>query len=225
MISFTSNKIILDLDAISEQLKEARLEKGLKLHEAAKILNINSKYLQHLEQNEFHKLPAGVYGKNFLKEYAAFLGLDYMEMVAIYEKEMFGKRTKSGIFSTQVVRNSEFFTLPKLLKGLAVSGIIVICFAYLGYRLEKITAPPVLILNTPEQDLITEEKTINISGLTEAETHIIINGELALSDNEGNFSKEVDLRSGLNMITIVARKKHGKENVVTRQILVKDNKL
>lgn len=225
MVSFTSNKIVLDLEAISEQLKQARQEQGLKLHEIARILNINSKYLQYLEQNEFYKLPAGVYGKSFLKEYAAFLNLDHVEMVEIYEKEMFGKKAKESFFSTQIIKNSEFFTLPKLLKSLAISSIIIICFVYLGFRLEKITAPPVLILNTPQQDLITEEKTINISGLTEAETHIVINGETALSDNEGNFSKKVDLRNGLNMITIVAKKKHGKENTITRQILVKENKL
>jgi len=226
MISFTSNKIVLDLETISEQLKTARLEKDLKLHDVARILNINSKYLQYLEQNEFYKLPAGVYGKSFLKEYAAFLDLDYNEMTGIYEKEMLdGNKAKRGFFSAQVIKNSEFFTPHKLLKGLVVSSIVIVCFAYLGYRLERITAPPVLVLNTPHQDLITEEKTINISGLTEAETHIVINGETALSDNEGNFSKKVDLRNGLNMITIVAKKKHGKENTITRQILVRENKL
>ncbi len=226
MVSFTSNKIVLDLEAISEQLKLARQAKGLRLDDIARVLNINSKYLQYLEQNGFNRLPAGVYGKNFLKEYAAFLDLDHNEIIRIYEKEMLGgNKIKENIFSTQIVKNFHFFTLPKLIKGAIVSGVIIVCFAYLGYRLEKITAPPILILNTPQQDIITEEKTINISGLTEAETHIIINGELALSDSEGNFSREVDLRNGLNLITIVAKKKHGKENVITRQILVKENKL
>ncbi|MEK7097725.1 MAG: helix-turn-helix domain-containing protein, partial [Patescibacteria group bacterium] len=81
MVSFTSNKIVLDLEAISEQLKLARQAKGLRLDDIARVLNINSKYLQYLEQNGFNRLPAGVYGKNFLKEYAAFLDLDHNEII------------------------------------------------------------------------------------------------------------------------------------------------
>lgn len=225
MVSFTSNKIVLDLEAVSEQLKNARLEKRLRISDAARALNISAAYLEHMENNRFHKLPAGVYGKNFLREYALFLDLDHAELISILEKEQNAPVEKNKIFSNQIIRGAEFFALPKLIKGLVISTVVISCFIYLGYRLEKITAPPELVINTPEQNIITEEKKINISGMTEAETNIMINGELALSDNEGKFSKEINLRSGMNVITIVAKKKHGKENIITRQILVREEKL
>ena len=71
---FKSNKIYLDSETVSEQLRSSRQAKKLKLSFIAKKLNINEKYLAALEKGEYKELPHGVYGKNFLREYALFLG-------------------------------------------------------------------------------------------------------------------------------------------------------
>ena len=73
MNSFFANKIITNADTIAEQLRQARLSKNVKLEDAANELGINRTYLEALEKGNFNKLPKGVYGKNFLREYALYL--------------------------------------------------------------------------------------------------------------------------------------------------------
>ncbi len=219
MVSFQANKIYLDSETISEQLRGARQARGLKLGDVAKKLKINYKYLEALEKNRFEKLPAGVYGKNFLREYAVFLGLDDREMIKIFEQE--NAPARKQFFSVQVVKNLRFIAIPKVFKNFLILSTVTVCFVYLGLRLDKIVSPPALSVNNPAENLITSARNILVSGSTEAETEIVINGEQILSGSDGAFSKEVDLKSGMNTITVTAIKKYGRESTVTRQILVK----
>jgi hypothetical protein len=38
------------------------------------------------------------------------------------------------------------------------------------------------------------------------------------------FSENIHLKSGVNAITIISKKKHSKENTITRQVLVETSK-
>ena len=100
--------------------------------------------------------------------------------------------------------------------------VVAICFVYLGYRLNKIISPPALLVETPAMNLITKQTSWLIAGKTEAEASLVVNGENVLSDKNGNFSKLIHLKNGLNFIEVTARKKYGRSRVITRQILVKE---
>lgn len=224
MLNFKSNKIIQNSEIISEQLIAARKEKKLKLEDIAKKLNINCKYLSALEKGEFQKLPKGVYGKNFLREYALFLGLDYGEISKIFDEETgSGSRGKnSELFSKQVVKPWHFLAVPKIVKNLIILTITLICFSFLGFRIKKIMAPPELSIYTPADNIFINSRVAQVAGKTEKESQIVINGELILSDKEGNFAKEVNLKTGVNTITITANKKYGRSKTIVKQILVKE---
>ena len=220
---FTSSKIFLDSETAAEQLRSARQAKGWKLADAALKLNINGKYLEAMEKGEWEKLPDGVYGKNFLKEYALLLGLDYNELYKLFEKESAAKEKvrRKELFSRQLVKGRDFLAAPKIARSAIIAAAVIICLFYLGYRLQKIVSPPFLLITSPAENIMTAEKSIAVKGMAESESQVSINGEQALCDGEGNFSKTVDLKSGVNIITIVGRKKYGRENIITRQILVK----
>jgi len=226
MVSFTANKILLDSEAIIEELKAARLRKGLSLEEAGRVLSISAKYLEALEKGDFNQLPAGVYGKNFFKEYAAFLGLDHREIVAVYERETAFKdaKEKDRLFSNQVVRNKMLFTIPRIARNFSILAVIAVCLLYLGYRMERIVSPPVLSLSSPNDNLITDKKNIRVAGATENESEITVNGESVLLDKQGQFLKEINLKNGVNTITVVAKNKYGQVSTISRQILVKEGK-
>jgi cytoskeletal protein RodZ len=221
---FKTNKIYLDSETVSEQLRSARQAKNLKLKEVSKKLNIGEKYLTALEKGEYEKLPHGVYGKNFLREYAVFLGLDYKKLALDFEAEIniLEPKRQKEIFSKQVIKKRYLLAMPKIIRNILISLIILICFIYLGYRINKIISPPLLIIDNPELNLITDQTSILVSGKTETEANLIINGETALSDKSGNFSKLISLKNGLNIITITANKKYGRNNTIIRQVLVKN---
>ncbi len=222
MVFFTSTKIFLDSETVAEQLRSTRQAKSLKLKDAAEKLNINYKYLEALEKGNLDELPSGVYGKNFLREYAIFLGLDADELIKIFTRESKnGRSEKHNLFSRQIAPKRYFLAIPKITRNILITTIVITCLFYLGWRLNKIVAPPRLVIESPAENLITGEKSINVTGATEVEMQIIINGEQTLSDKEGNFFKTVNLKNGINVITITAKKKYGRENTAVRQVLVK----
>lgn len=224
MTSFVANKIFLESETASEQIKKARLEKNLSIKEISQKLKIDVKYLEALEKGEIEKIPSGVYSKNFLKEYCIFLGINYRKVLDVYEKELLAKQKKDQkeIFSRQITTAGNFLIVPKLIKNIIIGLAVVGCFFYLGYAIKNIVSPPLLIIKNPEENAIVNKKTVEVSGLTEKEAEIAINGERVLSDVEGYFNKEINLKEGINTIIITAKKKHGKESVVQRQILVKE---
>jgi hypothetical protein len=59
-----------------------------------------------------------------------------------------------------------------------------------------------------------------VVGETEAEAELKINGEMILSNNNGNFSQTINLKSGLNNIIISTKKKYSQENIIIKQVLV-----
>jgi cytoskeletal protein RodZ len=208
---------------VSEQLRSARQAKKLKLSQIAKKLNINEKYLTALEKGEYDQLPHGVYGKNFLREYALFLGLDYKKLAEDYETEtnIIEPKRQKELFSKQVVKKRYLLAMPKILKNVLIFLIICVCFIYLGYRVNKIISPPLLIINSPAADLITGQTSLQITGQTEAEASLTINGQTVLTDKNGGFSQTISLKNGINIITITANKKQGRGSTVIRQVLVK----
>jgi len=220
---FKSNKISLGAESVAEQLFKARQEKKIKLKDAAKKLNISCKYLKVLEKGEYNKLPTGVYGKNFLREYAVFLGLDSSELIKIFEQEINFQQnpTQQELFSKQRVKKREFLAVPKIVKGIIIVIITIIFFIYLGFSLKKIISPPILLIYSPIENVITKEKSISVIGQTDSEASVVINGERVLININGEFFKIVNLKNGINKITITARKKYSRDNTVVRQVLVK----
>ena len=224
MKNFENNKIFLDSETVAEQLRSARQEKKIKLHEVSEKLNINIKYLEALEKGNFEKLPTGVYGKNFLREYSIFLGLNYKEIEKVFQKELdiVKKSPSKELFTRQVARAQYFLAIPKIIKSIIILIIVLACFTYLGFAIKQFTSPPELIVENPNKNLVTTDKTINIIGETEAESQVLINGNYVLSDTKGSFTKKINLKKGINIITITSKKKYGRENTIIRQILVKE---
>ena len=57
-------------------LREARERQGLTLEQAAAATRIQVRHLEALEEERFERLPEAIYVRGFLREYAAFLGLE-----------------------------------------------------------------------------------------------------------------------------------------------------
>ncbi len=73
---------------IGENLRRARRARGLDLPAASSATCIRVRHLEALEADEFERLPAAVYARNFLREYAAFLGLDEELFVVEFDQRM-----------------------------------------------------------------------------------------------------------------------------------------
>src|ERR1051326_195841 len=70
---------------LGETLRQARLDKGVSLADAARETRIRRSYLEALEAEDLQALPPVVYTRGFLKTYAEYLGLSGEAMVDLYQ--------------------------------------------------------------------------------------------------------------------------------------------
>src|SRR3954467_3662116 len=73
--------------SLGETLQAAREQKGVDLHRAERDTKIRAKHLAALETGDYSDLPGPVYTRGFLKNYAAYLGLDADELVMEWRLE------------------------------------------------------------------------------------------------------------------------------------------
>jgi len=223
-MKFNFKKKEITDQTLSEILKKTREEKNISLEKVARIAKMNPEYLRALEQEDYQKLPQGIYGKSFLREYCYYLKLDYKKMLDLYEQEVFLNTEpsfKEDVFSHERINRKHLFSLPKIARNIILSVVIGACFVYLGFRVKAIIAPPELIITNPAPDQIMESTKLEVKGKTELEARVFINGQEVFSGADGNFSKEINLKYGINTIKILAQKKYGRDAEVVRQVLVK----
>jgi cytoskeletal protein RodZ len=70
---------------LGETLRQARLDKGVSLADAARETRIRRSYLEALEAEDPAALPPTVYTRGLLRSYAEYLGLNPQAMVDLYQ--------------------------------------------------------------------------------------------------------------------------------------------
>src|SRR5215475_9772189 len=66
---------------LGETLRRARLKRNLELNRIADELKISASMLKAIEEEQFDKLPGGVFARSFVRQYARYLDLDAEPMV------------------------------------------------------------------------------------------------------------------------------------------------
>ncbi len=70
--------------AFGERLQREREMRGITLEEISKATRIGTRSLRALEQEDFGKLPGGIFNKGFVRAYARYLGIDEEQAVIDY---------------------------------------------------------------------------------------------------------------------------------------------
>ncbi len=73
------------MGTFGERLQREREMRGIALVEIAEATKIGTRFLRALEEQDFKKLPGGIFNKGFVRSYARYLGIDEDEAVADYE--------------------------------------------------------------------------------------------------------------------------------------------
>ncbi|MFA6272120.1 MAG: helix-turn-helix domain-containing protein [Patescibacteria group bacterium] len=223
-------KEIRETRTLGDKLREAREEEKISLADAGSAIQIRKEYLQYLEEGEYSKLPGEVYIRNFLIKYAELLRLNPNRVIELFEaeKKIFKTITPLEKHPTDgkgVVRNHPIIN-PKFFRTGSVVLIIVALLVYFGIEVSKTVSPPSLVIYSPQEDNITtSEYSYEISGQTESEATISINGEEILGDPSGYFQAKVDLKEGINILEITAVRKSSKPNTVYKKIRVEPGEI
>lgn len=218
MTQFTVKKI--QPQTTGEIFKKTREEIDLSLDEVCKIIKVNRKYLKALEDGDYNELSIGLYTKRFFKIYADYLNLEFEPLWRLYLKEQKFQGGKDISKFVKAVSPRSLIDVSKIIKICAGGLIIMALLGYLGWETRKIFLPPYLEVINPVDNLITSQSTIEVTGRTEKETQISVNGQEISNSQNGFFSENVNLQEGLNIIKISSKKKHSRENIIFRRVMV-----
>jgi len=213
---------------LAEELTEIRDNSGRSRAEMARLSGVAENFIAFFEGEAPKGVAADIYARNRLRDYCKFLGLDAEKTTNRYRLEREVRRviaSPAGARSNRrhpltAVPSSRLLVTPKIIKAalmlLAAAGL----GAYFIFAAQQMMSPPQVVVSSPEDGLVTHDKTLVVEGHTEREVGLLINGKPVNIDSEGNFNDRLDLHDGLNVIEVVATKKHGKETKVTRRIIV-----
>src|SRR5258707_12457590 len=73
-----------ELASFGEELRREREIRGISLKEIADATKISKRFLEAIERNDHRTLPAPVFTRGFIREYARYLGLNADEIVNRY---------------------------------------------------------------------------------------------------------------------------------------------
>jgi len=73
------------MPAFGENLRREREMRGVSLEEISSATKISLRFLHAIEQEDFAKLPGGIFSRSFIRSYARYLGLDEERVVAEFQ--------------------------------------------------------------------------------------------------------------------------------------------
>lgn len=215
--SFTRKKI--QSLTLGEKLRKFRGELHVPLVEVARTTRIRVKYLEYLENGEYEKLPADVYVRGFLRNYARFLGVDEGALIKLYERE---RNIQENLGNTKKLPISHF-NLPatsfvitsRMIIGVVSAVSVLVIFGYLYQEFSRFAAEPALVILEPTSGAVIETSEVVLRGKTEKGARVSVNGEASFVGSEGEFSEKLTLQQGVNTVSVVAINRFDKSKTET----------
>lgn len=125
---------------VGEILKKRRAELGQDLREISNSLKIRYDYLKAIEDEDLGKIPAEVYIKGYIQEYAKILHMDPKVLIDVYVQQKLPPQPEKNKISEQKdVRGPGFKLRYVLIASLLIVSAIIIVLAQLPTHRKKST--------------------------------------------------------------------------------------
>lgn len=139
---------------LGEKLREAREARGLTLAEVAEQTRISALYLESIENNDYRRLPGGIFNKGFVKSYAKFVGINDQEALADYSQLMaeaeLAEDTDQKLYRPEVLTDdSGPSMLPTLILAVVILGAMTAGILFLVNYLRQPADEPIASTTRP----------------------------------------------------------------------------
>ncbi len=218
-------------ERLADRLSAAREAKGVDLLRAERETKIRRQYLAAMEQGNWNELPAGVYARGFLRNYAIYLGLDPDEVLAAWSRERGEVPLEPSIVVPRPIeapRRGIVLGPGIIVAALVTLGALAI-IAYIGFQLLRFSEPPPLAVTDPPTAVteVPEETTsYTLRGTTVANGEVTIRAPgredlRVLAGGDGAWRTVIDLRRGENRFVVSATDPNtGKEAETPLEIVI-----
>jgi len=217
---------------VGETLQLARERKGVDLYRAERDTKIRLRYLAALEDSDWNELPAPVYTKGFLRNYAIYLGLEPDEILDRWRDEMEQMRTATRVAVAPppmpiVEPGGRRFTVSPAMIVAALLVVVILAFVgYIGVQLMRFVDVTEVTLTYPTNVVsVIDAQQVSLQGTAGRGAEITITGPDGQvystgADENGNWSREVPLVRGRNNFTIVATDRATQRDSKPLQLLI-----
>lgn len=214
------------MKTVGQILAEARASKGITFAEAERATKIRPEILQALEEDNFSTLPGPTYIKGFIKNYGEYLGLNMEHLQAILRRQYDSSAPRSGTFLPDFSpkKSPRFMVTPGRAMGLGVSILVLGFMGYLLAQYQSFAAAPLISLSEPSDNLRVTSGTVQVTGRTDRDAKLRINGQEVSLTESGAFSVSVTLPDGTTELTLSAENKLGKLTTMQRTVTVETAK-
>lgn len=152
------------IEAIGELLRESREQLGLTHAEIERATHIRTRYLKALEEGDLESLPSPVQARGFLRNYAAFLGLDPNEILLKFADQVEENRRPpvpamrvDAQGPVSVHRRRPSWLTSDLLVAVTISAVVLLVLLWGGSRMLAViqqddrspTASGILLVSSP----------------------------------------------------------------------------
>lgn len=208
---------------VGQILKEARENQYYSLEEVEKATKIRKELLQALENDDYAKLPPPTFVQGFIKNYAKFLNLNSASLLAIFRREFSDKKHKPYVMDafSNPLSSSRFKITPSRVLGGVVAGVVLIFFVYLWFQYRQFVGYPQLTINSPADQITTNNPVVTVEGTTDPESKITINNQEVKVGLEGDFKEDITLSQEVNKLSIIAISRFGQKVEEDRTIYLK----
>ncbi|MBN2653568.1 MAG: DUF4115 domain-containing protein [Nitrospirae bacterium] len=115
---------------MSKILKQKREELGEELRDISLVVRIRTTYLKAIEEEDFTKLPAEVYAKGYIREYARYLDVPLSDAVLPYQQYLdSAKQDIAAAACEPAVSAADRSAYPVLKPSLFIPKLFIICIA------------------------------------------------------------------------------------------------
>lgn len=82
-------------------LQKSRVDQGLSLEKIADSTKISLRFLRAIEDEEFEKLPGGIFNTSYLRQYATAISYDADKLLAFYSRTIEPERSEEVVVRKQ----------------------------------------------------------------------------------------------------------------------------
>ena len=116
------------MGTFGQRIKREREMRGVSLDEIAQATKIGTRSLRALEDEDFDRLPGGIFNKGFVRAYAHFLGMDEEQAVADYLVASGLEAPPSEVAEAETAPSSDLWR--RRLKAIAIAALVLAAAAY-----------------------------------------------------------------------------------------------
>lgn len=204
-------------------LQELRRRAGWSRQAMAQATKIHESLIRALEEEQWDEISDPISTERILRGYVNFLGGKERYFLQKYRaclrEHNLEREPHQFLPWIRRIRARDLTVLSRLV---TIGGFILFALflgGYVYFQVRAMNVPPPLSLEEPLDGSRLERPLVHVYGKTLPESTVLINDQQVAVQADGTFRAEIDVPRGTTVLTISAKRRHGRASILTRRVI------